>query len=127
MYHYASFLAQLKCGSSLLAIAIATPAKAKKGDAMDAANVSKMLGLLKYQRDKAKPGEKKDDAIEALKVYQTLSEADERKKFLEAFEANGSGLQKSSLKFALTFKQSLKSNKVTEVSSVEDYITRLSC
>lgn len=101
------------------------PVKAKKGEAMNAGAVSKMLGLLKYQRDKAKAGEKKNDAIEALNVYQTLSEAEDRKKFLEAFEVNGGGKDKNSLKFALNFRQSLQSNKSTEVSSVEDYITRL--
>lgn len=101
------------------------PAKAKKGEGMDAAKLSKMLGLLKYQIKDAKPGEKKDDALKDMNVYKSLVDCDDRKKFLDSFEAAGSGKGKDSLKFAMSFKQQITASKDTEISSVEDWLTRL--
>ena len=118
------------CGSShtvagcSCGVALAMPPKAKKGEGMDPTKLAKMLGVLKYHAQNGKNADKKIDADEALNVYKTLADATERKSFLEAFESNGSGKAKDSLKFAMSFSQSVTNNKGTEISSIEDHMTR---
>ncbi len=64
--------------------------------------------------------------LRPLKVYKALANADLRKQFLADFEANGSGKTPGSLKFALQFCKSLKSEKKVGESSNERYRTRQS-
>ena len=45
--------------------------------------------------------------------------------FLSEFDKNGGGRGPNSLKFALKFNQSVSHTKSKEVSSVEDFFTRL--
>ena len=99
--------------------------KAPKGEGCEAAKISMILGLLKYQ---AKEGKKdparKAEAAEALEVYQALADPTDRNRFLEAFEVNGGGKSPGSLKFAGTFSKTLTNNKKKEWGVVEDFLTR---
>ena len=101
------------------------PAKAKKGEGCPPAELSKMLGVLKYQAEHGKKADKKDDAQKALSVYKELSDPSARQRFLQEFESSGHGKGPNSLKFALSFKKTVSDEKKTNISSVEDWFTRL--
>jgi len=101
------------------------PAKAKAKAGCNSAALSKMLGLLKHNAENSKKGEKKDDATEALNIYKNRADPDSRVKFLQEFEANGGGKTPGSLKFALNCRMSVANTKITDVSCVEYFITRL--
>ena len=99
--------------------------KAAVGKGCDPAKLSKMIGLLKYNSQKAKDQEKKDDAQRALNIYQQLGDPEERARFLQVFESSGGGKAPGALKFAVTFEQKVDSSKTTEVAQVENWLTRL--
>ena len=96
--------------------------------AFDNAQATKMVGLLKYHAEgkaKRKDAERTKEAAKALEVWNSLgSDLDARKKFLADYEAHGGGKTADCLKFARTFKESLTFNKDTEVSQVENFLTR---
>ena len=83
-----------------------------------------MLGILKYQKDKGKDGERKDAAATALSLYNSLSAPNERANFVQEFEAQGGGKTAAGLKFALTFKKELESKKKVGFESEENMLTR---
>ena len=95
---------------------------------VDNAMASKMVGLFKYHAEskaKRKDVERTKEASAALEVWNSLgSDVDARKKFLADYEANGGAKSAESLKFARTFKESVSFNKDTEVSQVENFLTR---
>ena len=99
--------------------------KAPAGQGCDPAKLSKMIGLLKYNSQKAKDQEKKYDAHRALNIYQQLGDPEERARFLQTFESTGGGKTPGGLKFAVTFEQKVDSSKTTEVAQVENWLTRL--
>ena len=98
--------------------------RAKPGEALPAASLSKMVGLLRYRSSNCKDDVQQDAAKQALHTYQTLSNFDDRRRFLDEYEANGSGKGPNSLKFALEFNQTLTSSKRTAVGFNENMLTR---
>ena len=105
------------------AAAAAKGARATNGDGMTPAAVSSMLGSLKYKSDRGKDGELRAAASEALAIYRDLN-ANEKKKFLAEFEANGKGKKASNLKFALSYKRTFQVSESTEQKTVEGYFTK---
>ena len=99
-------------------------ASALKGEGCDPKKARSMLNLLKYQV-KGKNAVKAQDAEQALQVYRSLAAPEERKSFLQQFESAGSGKGQTALKFAVTFRKSLKQERTAEAASVEDFMTRL--
>ena len=87
-------------------------------------SISKMIGLLKYQKSHGKDKERSELACQAHAVYSTLTTPQERALFVQDFEANGNGKTANGLKFALTFKKTLSSRKNVEVGSHENMLTR---
>lgn len=77
-----------------------------KGEGMDPAAVSRMLGLLKYRSNPEtnKKGEDIEEAKQGLEIYQGLA-ASEKKQFLEEFETQGRGKKKGSLGFVLSYRR----------------------
>ena len=65
-----------------------------------------------------------DECQQALDIYRSLADHSERSAFLKDFETNGGGKTPGSLKFALTYTKELKNTKKSEVSAVENWITR---
>ena len=98
--------------------------RAKKGEGMDVGDLAKMLGLLMYQ-GKNGQGQRKEESVLALDIYKTLGDPSERVRFLKEFEAHGNGKTAGSLKWAVTFKKTLSNTKETEISAVENWVTRL--
>lgn len=98
--------------------------KAPKGEGMDPATVSRMLGVLKYKADASrnKSGENLEEANKALKLYSTM-DAESKKRFLNDFENNGRGKGKNALKFITSFEHSLVHANVCSASSEEDFFT----
>ena len=99
-------------------------AKAKAGDGMDPGKVSKMVGMLKYAKDKSKDEVRAREAEVALQAYKSLETAEEAKQFLEEYEAMGSGKGKDALKFALKFTKEKKFDDVVKTGVTENYLTR---
>ena len=99
-------------------------AKSSKGDGMDPASVSRMLGILKYKASEKtnKSGENLQEANAALQVYATLN-SELKKKFLMDFETNGRGKGKQSLKFAASYEHTLTHDNTVEVGTKEDFLT----
>ena len=95
-----------------------------KGDGMDPAAVSRMLGLLKYRAnpDTNKKGQDMDDAKAGLELYQGLAAA-EKKQFLQEFESNGRGKKKGSLGFVLSYKKKFSQEHTQEVATEENFFT----
>ena len=99
-------------------------ARAPRGQAVCPAKISGMLTMLRYQVNSGKDQEKATAADQALKVYEELTQPNDREKFLAEFEANGGGKAHGSLRFALTFRQRVSDSFSTEVSATENYLTR---
>ena len=93
-------------------------------DAMNRAEVSKMLGLLKYRADDAKnkKGVDAPEARAALEAYQKMDTL-EKRQFLADFLANGAGKKPGSLKFVVGYTQKLTRQQTEEVSTTEDFLT----
>ena len=66
-------------------------ARAPRGQAVCPAKISGMLTMLRYQVNSGKDQEKATAAEQALKVYEELTQPNDREKFLAEFEANGGG------------------------------------
>lgn len=99
-------------------------ANALKGEGCDPKKVQSMLNLMKYQV-KGRNSLKAQDAEQALQVYRSLASPEERKLFLQQFESAGAGKGQNALKFAVSFRKSLKQERTSEASTVEDFMTRL--
>lgn len=98
--------------------------RAKKGEGMDGGDLAKMLGMLKYQ-SKNGQGQRQEESVAALDTYKALSDPCDRVRFLKEFEAHGNGKTPGSLKWTVTFKKTLSNIKETEISAVENWLTRL--
>ena len=88
--------------------------------------LKRFYAVTKYTEYPKDP-EKKAAATRALGVYNTLTNRDERRAFLEDFENNGGGRGKGdkSLNFALTFSKSVKTVDNTTKACNADYLTRI--
>ena len=92
--------------------------------AMHHAVVKRMLGVIKY--NPSKDPEKKADADAALAMYNSLADhVEDRKRFVQEFEACGGGKGKDGLKFALNFVKSVKNSESTSIATTEFYYTRI--
>ena len=100
------------------------PVKKAASPAVPGAEISKMLGVLKYNASKGKDEEKSDAAAKALTVYNSLVQTSDRAQFVKDFEANGNGKTANGMKFAMTFKKSLAASRHEEVSATENWFTR---
>ena len=89
---------------------------------MNPGQLTKMLGLLKYQAEHGK--DRKDPAQKALDVYKSLADPEDRASFLADFESNGGGKTAAALKFALRFTKAVDNKKSKGASSTEDYFCR---
>ena len=98
--------------------------KAAPSIAAPGAEISKMLGVLKYNANTGKNPEKSDAASKALVVYNSLVSTADRAQFVTDFENNGSGKNAGSFKFAMTFKKSLEATKEEQISATENWFTR---
>ena len=85
---------------------------------------SKMRNLLVYRSSahckKASP-QQKQDAMQALAKYDTLTNHEDRVQFLKDFDSHGEGKGPNALKFVSTFQKSLEFNDTTTLKQVEDY------
>ena len=106
---------------SVDAFAQAAPPGDQSGSTLPADKLKRMMGILNYQSDRGKTVERQEASKEALVVYHSLSDRDNRKAFLDAFDESGKG---KDLKFAKTFEQSLANARKTEVATNENFWIR---
>ncbi len=66
---------------------------AKAGEGCGKADISKMLGVLKYQASDGKNVTKKEEASKALAIYKTLADPAERHLFLKDFDGGKQGFK----------------------------------
>ena len=107
------------------AVVKAEPSKvADKGNGMDPKEVSRMLGLLKYRKEKGE-GQESTDAACALTMYNNM-EPDEKNNFLGMFPKKGTVKTPGSIgKVVGEYKRQIGFVKVAEAAVVEDFYTRL--
>ena len=98
--------------------------RAPSGDGMDPKSVSKMLGSMKYSAAHCKDANKKEDAQKALSIYKSLTTSNAKAKLLEDFLGNGGGKGPNAFKFTMTYERTCHSKDITDVSQVENYLTR---
>ena len=98
--------------------------KAASAAALPAAELKRMMGVLHYNSSFGKDSAKKADASAALDMWKSLETVDEKRDFMKAFEDNGNGKSKDSLKFAQSFSWKKSSKKETHAGILEDFFTR---
>ena len=101
-----------------------TRKKAAKGEGADRKDVTKMVNCLRYNSTNCKDEQKKKEAAAALYVYKGLGGPEQRKRFLKEFEEAGSGRGSGSLKFALSFSQTLAQETSVSTTLKEIWLTR---
>ena len=93
------------------------------GESADPADISKMLGIMKYHA-KRPDSDHSEAAARALAVNKSLSSPSQRATFLTDFEVNGGGKTAGSFEWVLSFQKSLTNTGTSATGCVENMFTR---